>query len=291
MIGGLLVLVGVVSAALGGDEETIRLVYRAEGLHGKAPTPAEMEATVAVLQKRLEFVEVHGRVSAPKDGGTLTIDVPADRETDIASARRLAERLGTLRFRILASEADEKKWREVDGRSGGASALPPEFQWFDWVEEERGYPVLALTPEEPLRLEIERLLRGGLANDSPEATAARKRYDEVLHDEVFTGDQIGRAAVRENVIQGSVVWFEFKPERKEAFAAFSERHLGQQVAIIVDGKVNAIPFIKSRLPGQGIIERVTRDGFTAREAKELAAVLNSGPMPVGLVRVSAPEKK
>jgi len=72
------------------------------------------------------------------------------------------------------------------------------------------------------------------------------------------------------------VRFELKNERKQAFHAMTRKAVGQHLAIMLDGKVQMAPVIKSALPGGGVIT----GKFSDQEAKELALLLNAGALPV-----------
>ena len=75
--------------------------------------------------------------------------------------------------------------------------------------------------------------------------------------------------------------FEMVEGRKAEFESFTARHVNRRLAIIVDGRVLAVPSIRSPLPGAGIITGGGASGFTREDAESLAAVLISGAYPDG----------
>ncbi|NPV47967.1 MAG: protein translocase subunit SecD [Armatimonadetes bacterium] len=97
---------------------------------------------------------------------------------------------------------------------------------------------------------------------------------------MFTGrDLMSNAAVNtDSAGTGWVVSFELRAERKNAFRDFTRRNVGRLMAIVLDGKCQMAPVIKSEIPGEGVIE----GNFTAQEARDLKLLLNAGALPVPL---------
>ncbi len=75
-----------------------------------------------------------------------------------------------------------------------------------------------------------------------------------------------------------VVTFVLKADKKHAFHQFTQRNVGRLMAIVLDGKCQMAPVIKSAIPGEGIIE----GNFTTQEAGDLRLLLNAGALPVPL---------
>jgi preprotein translocase subunit SecD len=76
----------------------------------------------------------------------------------------------------------------------------------------------------------------------------------------------------------------FTATGQEKFTALTEATIGRQVAILLDGVVISAPQVLSRIPGDALISGT----FTRPEAEKLAAVIQSGALPVAL---SASEPK
>ncbi len=72
------------------------------------------------------------------------------------------------------------------------------------------------------------------------------------------------------------VQFELKEDEKKAFHALTRQHVGDYMAILLDGDVIMAPVIESPLPGSGVIT----GRFEQEEAIGLKVVLNSGALPV-----------
>lgn len=95
----------------------------------------------------------------------------------------------------------------------------------------------------------------------------------------FTGaDLKANARVQPGQAMELVVGFELRNERKDAFRRFTARNVGRYMAIVLDGKCQMAPVIRSEIPGAGIIE----GRFTPDEAARLSLLLNAGALPVPL---------
>ncbi len=77
-----------------------------------------------------------------------------------------------------------------------------------------------------------------------------------------------------------IVEFELNREGTRRFGEFTRRHIGEILAIVLDGRIISAPRVNSAiLQGKGIIE----GGFTSiKEAADLSNLLNSGSLPVPL---------
>jgi len=269
----------LVGSAFGADDAADTIAYRLLDADGAAASETALRTAADVLARRFNAAGWAGVeiavVAAPL---RLTVKLPRDLAPRRNEALALAERPGTLELRIVASP-------DVTQQLHDEKNLP---SYLAWIPAPHGGPdYLVQEPEKPWRVEVERMKKAGVDERSPEFVAARRRLDEALRDEVFTGDQLAVAEARSQPGGEYVVYFAFRADRKEAFEKFTERHVGDFVAIVVDGKVQSVPRIRSKLPGEGIIEGGRGPiGFTAEEAKQFAAVISSGAIPGRLVRVA-----
>jgi preprotein translocase subunit SecD len=74
------------------------------------------------------------------------------------------------------------------------------------------------------------------------------------------------------------VSFFLTAEGGRRFSAFTSAHVGDYLAVILDGQVMEVAVIKGEIGDTGVIE----GQFTDQEAKDLALVLNSGALPAGI---------
>jgi SecD/SecF fusion protein len=298
----------------GGSSITYKVVTADGELTGE-----RVKRLIDVLDKRLNSIGVSEISILPTQQNEVVIELPGRRADQVKDIKALVERNGNLEFRIQAEATEERKWRQIY-EEGGVKP-PPEYQWIEWKKEEGRPAMLVKTPEQPAKKELERLekklaaaspeaqelqkkyddavaadrpdverrklreeldaARRKVFDASPEHKAAEAKYEEMKRAEVFSGDQLVRTEITHQTMQ-IVVAFEFKDSVKPWFGQFTEKHVGENMAIILDGKVNSAPVIKSKLPGEGIIEGGGATGFKEPEARDLAIVLESGSTGVSL---------
>ncbi len=100
----------------------------------------------------------------------------------------------------------------------------------------------------------------------------------------MTGSGLQAAAAHLDQSGRWVIQFELTTEGGQVFGPFTGAHVGQPLAIVLDGVVLSSPTIQSQLDTGGTIT----GNFTESEAKELALQLRSGALPIPL-RVESTE--
>ncbi len=115
-----------------------------------------------------------------------------------------------------------------------------------------------------------------------ETTGDIVAWEQVHHEAEmeFTGaDLKSNARVEGGTALDFVVAFELRDEKKTAFAEFTRENVGKLMAIVLDRECQMAPTIRTAITGgRG---EITGD-FTAREAGDLALLLNAGALPVPL---------
>jgi preprotein translocase subunit SecD len=99
--------------------------------------------------------------------------------------------------------------------------------------------------------------------------------DGFLFYTVMTGSMLRN--VQAQYFQNSAQWvisFELTPEGSDIFGAYTESHIGEPLAIVLDGVVLSAPTIQSRLDSGGIIS----GNFTEDEAQQLGIQIQSGAL-------------
>jgi protein-export membrane protein SecD len=71
------------------------------------------------------------------------------------------------------------------------------------------------------------------------------------------------------------VSFVLNPQGAKIFRAYTEKHIGTRLAIVLDNKVQSAPVIRSAIGAQGQIS----GQFTYQEARDLAIILRAGALP------------
>jgi len=95
---------------------------------------------------------------------------------------------------------------------------------------------------------------------------------------VLTGDALSNAFVRFNPgnFNEPEVSLEFNSQGAKEFAEITKNNIGRRLAILLDGKVQTAPVIKTSIPSG---EAVITGRFDTEEAQDLALVLRVGALP------------
>lgn len=114
--------------------------------------------------------------------------------------------------------------------------------------------------------------------DYPENSEAATTAAIGLVDTGLTGSQLKKATIQfDPNTSDPLVAIEFNEEGRELFAAITTDHLGESLAIVIDGSPIMAPTIQSAIiNGQATIT----GGFTLDEAEKLRIQLNAGALPV-----------
>ena len=159
--------------------------------------------------------------------------------------------------------------------------LPGEFL----VPEEQWPQVDSLVNRPDVRAQMPRgiELRWGAASESRGARAFRALY-AVDSRPIITGEELVKAnARRDQVTNQSIVTFQLSRRGGRKFGQETARHIGDYMAIILDGRVQGQPpVIRSQINANGQIELGTKP---LQEASDLALVLRAGALPAPLTIV------
>src|SRR5437016_4221822 len=156
--------------------------------------------------------------------------------------------------------------------------LPGEFL----VEEQKWPLVDSLIDRPDVRSVIPRglELRWGAQSESRGARAYRALY-AVESRPIITGEELVKAAARRDpVTNQSVVTFQLSHRGARKFSDETARHIGDYMAIILDGRVQGQPpVIRGQIGANGQIELGAKP---LQEASDLALVLRAGALPAPL---------
>src|SRR5450432_2916696 len=93
-----------------------------------------------------------------------------------------------------------------------------------------------------------------------------------------TGRDLRDAKPTRNENGQTSVEFDLTGDGGRKFASFTGAHVGENLAVVLDNKVQEYAVIKSQINDSGTIE----GGFTEQSAKDLSMVLKSGALPAGI---------
>jgi len=95
----------------------------------------------------------------------------------------------------------------------------------------------------------------------------------------FSGNDLETVGISQDDMGYPAVSFEMSNEKKSAFGDFTEKHIHDGMAIVLNGEIATLATIQSKLPGGGIINGGS-NGFTLKEVQDLVTVLRSGSLRI-----------
>lgn len=111
------------------------------------------------------------------------------------------------------------------------------------------------------------------------ASAALNPVTNAPFETVLTGVEIAGAQANLSAMTGQwEIALEFSEAGAEILGAFTEAHIGQPMAIVLDGRVLSLPMIQARIDTGAVIQ----GNFTEAEVRALVAQLQTQPLPVAL---------
>jgi protein-export membrane protein SecD len=209
-----------------------------------------------------------------------------------ARAQELFEQANATNFADLAREHSTEDTASVTGGNLGTfgrGAMVPPFETAVFnaqvgqivgpVESEFGFHVIYKEGEEkPTEYELSHVV------------TRKVRAAEVLPSQNpwkptgLSGKQLERAEVTTNPNTGNVqVALQFDAEGAELFEEITSRHIGDPIAIFLDGEPISIPVVQQAIAGG---QAVINGNFSIAEARELAQRLNTGALPVPIDLIS-----
>jgi len=94
---------------------------------------------------------------------------------------------------------------------------------------------------------------------------------------IFTGSDLNSVGMQPDDLGYPAVSFDMAADKKIAFGDFTQAHLKDGMAIVLNGEIATLAVIQDRLPGSGIING-GQGGFSQTEVKDLITVLRSGSL-------------
>jgi preprotein translocase subunit SecD len=217
-------------------------------------------------------------------GGTqvmLEADVPAGRELQagaIDTARNIVERrvnsLGVSEA-VVQAQGDTRVTAELPGVSNPDQAIETirstgQLEFVDPQGLNLQQGMIINTTNKPTA--VQDFLAG------PNADPTLTPYGEQLFTTAMTGDVLRTAITRQDQFGQWEIGFELTGEGNDQFFNYTSAHIGQPMAIILDGVVLSAPVINAAIRDQGVIS----GQFSEQEASSLAIQMRYGALPVPL---------
>jgi preprotein translocase subunit SecD len=112
----------------------------------------------------------------------------------------------------------------------------------------------------------------------PGANEAGQSWYLISRASAVTGRDLRSAEPSRDENGQPSVQFILTGEGGRKFASFTGSHVGENLAVVLDGKVQEVAVIKEQIHDQGVIQ----GRFTEQEAKDLGMILRSGALPAGI---------
>jgi protein-export membrane protein SecD len=103
-------------------------------------------------------------------------------------------------------------------------------------------------------------------------------YGDRVFTTVMTGDILRTAIATQDQFNQWMINFDLTSAGSQQFFEYTSSHIGQPLAIVLDGEVLSAPTIQAAIQGSGVIQ----GQFTSDEAESLAIQMRYGSLPVPL---------
>jgi preprotein translocase subunit SecD len=118
-----------------------------------------------------------------------------------------------------------------------------------------------------------------LLRSQPRASENGEGWYVVARTPVITGRDLRDAKPAQDQFGKWETAFVLSQESKGRFGSFTERNIGNRLAIVLDNQIRSAPTIQARIEDQGRITNMAGH----QDAADLALVLRSGSLPAGMV--------
>jgi len=211
-----------------------------EGLSGEDAADA-VDRAVEIIQNRVNQTGVVEPEIFPVGRNRIEVRIPAVNQQRRETFRSLILSTAYLEFKLVHPQSASLVPRRED-----PDFIPPP-----------GYELKELVIEEP-------------------GQAPRTQYLYVRQRAELTGSALDRAVVAYDNFNRPYVALEFNSDGARVFEDVTGAHVGERLAIVLDGALRSAPDIREKIEGGRA--QITGD-FTRQEATELAIVLKSGSLP------------
>jgi SecD/SecF fusion protein len=191
--------------------------------------------------------------------------------------QRRIENVGDMQFLLGAKDTDIQQM--------GTDLQKEQQKLTTWLEAHPNEPIdnfhrLPVSeggPAPELRWYPHRIKKGEL--ETPIAQRIQQPLMVPPENWRFSGNDLEAVSFSQDDMGYPAVGFEIVTEKKSAFGDFTESHINDNLAIVLNGEVATLATIHDKLPGQGQINGGSA-GFTQKEVTELITVLRSGSLRI-----------
>lgn len=147
-----------------------------------------------------------------------------------------------------------------------------------------GFSLVAAEPSKPATFEV-RLVLDKATDDSEQltvlqqSTVPKQAEPERLHVQkkaLLARADLKSADVHKSKVNGAPeIQIAFSEQGTKRFAEVTRKHVGERLAIVIDGKVYSAPVVRTEIPGG---KAVISGSFSQEEATQLVSRLNEKPV-------------
>lgn len=245
----------------GGTAFLIRLVRENAG---SEISPAAQEQAVEVIRSRVDKFGVGEPVISPVGTDQILVQIPGLDTEKVAEARDQLQRVAKLEFRLVHPQSASLV---AQRKAGQTPIIPPGYRVEVEERTERAEGAGA-TPSNPLSR------TNSLMNNPAAADDVKKTTQEVVvHARAdMTGERVKSAYPFFNE-RGWGVSMNFDSVGGQQFADLTRAHVGEQLAIMLDGKVVSAPNLNEAITGGSA--QITGGSMGETECRNLASVLEN----------------
>ncbi len=208
------------------------------------------QSTVDIVRKRIDPDAQKGIVIQSRDQQRIVMQLPGYSREGTKDVINLATNLGKLDFLVVSKVQDQAKITAIKG-----GKILPGYAWYPYSPRV-------------------------LAAAGPQSTLPEGLLLDVDAQNEVTGELLAEAYRTMDGQTGSVVvGFEMKPEGAKRFGRMTRDHIGDQIAIVLNGEIETAPRVDSAITRSGIIKGT----FTEKDVEDLVTVLNSGSLKRPLI--------
>jgi len=204
---------------------------------GGMPSKQTLDQAVETIRKRVDKFGVGEPVITPEGQDRILVQIPGLEEEKTAEAREQLRKVAKLEFRLVHPQNQQL----IGAIQAGQEPIPPGYRLEEEVSTRDGKEV------------TEKLLVKSGKNPDIEGKYVRRGYP-----------MYGQ--------EGYGVDLEFTSEGADLFFKLTKEHVGERFAILLDGKVQSAPVIRTAIAGGRA--QIT-GSFTQKDAAMLASVLEN----------------
>jgi len=202
-----------------------------------------LDRAVETIRKRMNSLGVRKPVITPEGTDRISVQIPGLSAEDTARAREYLRKIGRLEFRLVHPQSQQI----IAAFEAGELPIPPGYVLMPTAEQESGSQ----------RSENFVLVRTTAALDGQYVRRAFPTYDQA----------------------GWGVSLEFTSKGGQLFGELTSKHVGEQLAIILDGKVLSAPVVRAAIWGG----RASISGHFTQEDVENLSIALENPLAVPVI--------